>query len=611
MVAVLAATSAGSASAALCLPILCTPGGGGGGGTGTPPPPGPAPGDEDVIGSVNALGANAAHTDYVADPTLVPPLAPRWARVVRHSASGALSGSGRIFLILDGRLRALDPVTGKDLWSVAVATTATLKAYDAGRLFVVEAPYLRALSAVNGQVLWTASTPGDAGGFGGATPVAANGMVYVSTALSHGGNSTSELLALDAATGQVRWETTADGTQSTPTLGGGRVTVGFECLLEAFDARSGGFLWRHDKCLGSGFSGGIGFPLAYYAGRLYDAEGTVYDAITGYAVASFGGGLRFADGVTVAISGQANGPSEGLTADDVASRRLLWHHSVPRGPDLTGYTRALIAGGSVYTLSDSRLAAFALHSGQHVFSEDLRLTRPGDPRDSTGLLAAAPGLLIVSGRRFVVGFMSAFQPPARGLDVSTTLTDVRAGQRVKLGGLLGSSLRAGRPRVTVEEDLAPFDGGWHAIGHPHPNSDGFFELALHPDRDVRLRARSGRRTSPAVTVYAYPSYRFGLLIAGHRLRVSFTITGPRTGLSGRRAVIYLGRVAKHRYQRLGSGVLHGGRGRFRGVTYTPIPSHTHTNDTVTLCVPGGPRLGLGRVTMLDRHCGASSVRMLK
>jgi outer membrane protein assembly factor BamB len=599
-----AQASARAAPATVCDPVLCQPGGMAGG---APLTPGPPPASGDVVGSA-ALYASAAHTGYVANPGLVAPLVVRWSRTIRPQLpSPALYGDGRVYAIFDGALRALDPATGNDLWTVPLA--GVLGAFDAGRVFVVEGGSIHAFSAATGASLWSRSTPAGEGGFGRGSPVAVNGVVYASSALSGGSATFTEVFALDAATGQLRWQHTGDGFQATPTVAGGRVYTSYRCRVDAWNALNGTLLWKHDSCAnGSSATGAGDRPPAHYRGRLYDAS-AVLDPGSGVAIDSNPGGQRFADGVSIATSQPLFTSGEGVTmrAFDVASKGLLWTHPVPEGRDVNGTAEPLIAGSAVYTVANNRLAASELHSGRQVYSANLRLSGEGVDFASHGAasLAAAPGLLVLSGSRVFAGFESAYQPAAGGVDVATTFTDVPSRRRVRLGGLVGTSLRAGQPKATVQMDVAPFGGKWRTIGQPRANAGGYFELGLRPDRSVRLRASVGGATSKAVIVYANGNYRTRLRLTKRGAKIAFSVSGPRAALSGRRVAIYATR--KYGYRRLGSGVMRGRRGHFRGVTRHTI--RYDPADQYTLCVVGGPRLGVGRPDKLNRRCGARTIKV--
>src|SRR5688500_3612719 len=79
-----------------------------------PPPPAPV---SPIEGS-STFGVDAGRTGYFADATLVPPLEPRWRRKVGADASAPLFGQGRIYVSFDRQLHALDPKTGRDVWTL-------------------------------------------------------------------------------------------------------------------------------------------------------------------------------------------------------------------------------------------------------------------------------------------------------------------------------------------------------------------------------------------------------------------------------------------------------------------------------------------------------------
>jgi len=180
---------------------------------------------------VNYL-ANAAHTNFVDDPTLVPPLARLWTAELGQSPWQALIAGDLVYVSLSStdtlatRVVALDRMTGKTAWSAVLpAAKAAYLTYESGRVFAAEvgdafelvsegsihpAPTLWAFDgktgAIDWQVLVDASRP-----FRGTPPVTYGGTLY---SLGDGDDKGAPVLyAYDEATGAVRWMSPfADGT---------------------------------------------------------------------------------------------------------------------------------------------------------------------------------------------------------------------------------------------------------------------------------------------------------------------------------------------------------------------------------------------------------------
>jgi outer membrane protein assembly factor BamB len=147
----------------------------------------------------------------------------------------------------DGRVYALDLVTGAQRWRYAVnEEVGTTPAVSGGALFVSTlGDTLVALDAATGAFRWHHRREAPQGFTlrGAAAPVAADGAVYAAFA-------DGVLVALDAATGRVRWERRVSpqgrylDVDSTPVLHGGRLHVAsFGGAVVAVDAATGVDVW--------------------------------------------------------------------------------------------------------------------------------------------------------------------------------------------------------------------------------------------------------------------------------------------------------------------------------------------------------------------------------
>ena len=133
---------------------------------------------------------------------------------------------------------AVDAVTGQEIWE-HVGTISNIVSSPAlldGRLYVAFTDgTIRALDATNGQVIWSVIQPGGAH----SSPAVADGRLYI--AMHNRG-----LLALNAETGATLWLSAMPGPQeSSPAVDNGRVFVGSrdDHKLYAFDAVTGATLW--------------------------------------------------------------------------------------------------------------------------------------------------------------------------------------------------------------------------------------------------------------------------------------------------------------------------------------------------------------------------------
>ena len=552
-----------------------------------PPAPPPPPGPMSPVEGSATMRVDPAHTGYFADTSLVSPLASRWRRDFGGYVASALAGDGRIYVSAGGKLRALDPKTGRDLWSVQAGGWA--RAYDAGRIFVVHGRVLRAHSAADGAVLWSQelSPYYDVTGF----PVATGGLVYVTTP-----SNTAEVLALDAASGRLVWTTEYANAKSTPAVTDDGVFAFAGCGdVRAFNRIDGTPRWK----LGAPCDRDHGNEPVVYRGRVYVAGSKkIHDAATGQIVGSYGGGTpMFAGDI-----GIFEEDSTKLRAVDLDTGRKLWSATVSAGGFLTRSETRVISGTTVYAISDGAVLGFDLRSGTRVWS-----ARVGDTPESHASLAVAPGLLLASGAGRLTAWESFYNPGPKAIEIGPRRGGAVSGTRSFVGGVVGSALRAGT--ATLEYDEWPF-GRWRRDARGTIAADGWIGFRVKVRRNIRFRIRAGGRRSNVATIYAYPRIGYRFRAAGTRVMTIATVRHPRDmRLAGRRAVLYLGRRASRRYQRLGTVALQpAGRAASRASFVHPPPRNVGSRDFVVVCIPGQARLGLGPNVGLTRRCGRRSIR---
>jgi len=167
-----------------------------------------------------------------------------WDYKAGGGASAPVVAAGLVFAgSMDGHLRALDAGNGTVRWDLALgghvcspsATDGVLYACSGSEEDADTPSGIWALDARTGAVLWTHDT----GGFVYQTPVVADGVLYA-------GFSSGPLLALDAKTGDLLWES-RDWGLDTPLLADGVAYAGsIDGRFLAIDARSGLLLWGFD-----------------------------------------------------------------------------------------------------------------------------------------------------------------------------------------------------------------------------------------------------------------------------------------------------------------------------------------------------------------------------
>jgi outer membrane protein assembly factor BamB len=193
-------------------------------------------------------------------------------------------GHGRLYLpTFDGRLYALDPVTGKEVWSYDSGHCAWASPAVSGELVVQtfigsrgscqdDVPGVGgevvAFDGATGRVRWRRVHGRDE-----SSPVVVDGLVY-------GGDWSGEVYALDAETGAPRWTfRTGAEVKGSAALDAGRVFIGsYDGHVYAFDARDGTLLWRASAQPRLGTRGRFYSTPAVAYGRVYigSTDGKVY-----------------------------------------------------------------------------------------------------------------------------------------------------------------------------------------------------------------------------------------------------------------------------------------------------------------------------------------------
>jgi len=203
-----------------------------------------------------------------------------------------------------------------------------------GRVFLPTfAGLLVALDADSGKVLWRHIS----GRCAWASPAVADGVVYQTFLLQppkcdpeH--RRTGALVALDAASGRVRWRVALAPTESSPLVAHGLVYVGdWSGRISAFDARTGARRWS------AAARGAVKGSVALAGGRVYVGayDGRLYalDAVTGRVLwrasarSRLGSRASFYSTPAVAYGRVYLGSTDGsVYSFGAASGRLRWSH---------------------------------------------------------------------------------------------------------------------------------------------------------------------------------------------------------------------------------------------------------------------------------------------
>ena len=200
----------------------------------------------------------------------------------------------------------------------------------------------------------------------------------------NGGGSGGALMALDAATGAVRWSRfICCGDHSPPALAGGRLYVGYSCDAYAVDAATGQDVWHVNEAC----SGGGGKAVVVHGGRVYtrdSLEGVVRDAGTGAALRTFSGSTVPAiwDDTAYFVTGET---LYAAALPDLAPRWRFSDTGISIAPIVVNGT--VIAGsmtGHLYALDGTGRVLWCDAVGrsieapdEHNVSSPLRAWRPG------------------------------------------------------------------------------------------------------------------------------------------------------------------------------------------------------------------------------------------
>jgi outer membrane protein assembly factor BamB len=222
-----------------------------------------------------------------------------------------------------------------------------------------------AVAAESGRVVWQR-------GFGSciaASPAVAGRLVYVALmgpqpCTEDGGGA---VVALDSASGRIRWRASVGVVESSPLVVRRTVYVGsWDHNVYALDARTGNIRWRFE----TGDRVKAGSALAHatlYVGS-YDGRMYALDERTGALRWSSEGGNFYATPAVAYGKVYAGATNGVIYAYDVEDGRLAW--SAPTGSFV--YAAAAVWGNTVYVGSyDHTFYAFDAQTGSRRWSRDV------------------------------------------------------------------------------------------------------------------------------------------------------------------------------------------------------------------------------------------------
>ena len=293
----------------------------------------------------------------------------RWqsSGMSRAGYSTPAVSNGRVYMCLgDAGLFAFAASDGRLLWKTTMQESLNASPVAAnGVVYITSATSVYAVDALSGRIRWTSAVNNT----NQSPPAVANGLLYIITGGT--GAGASRLCTLDLATGERRWTSdliNQDGVDpnSSPTVANGLVYIGTgRGGLAAFDAATGRTRW-----ITAAQQGSTGCSPAVAQGLVYLAVDRVFafDALSGAIrwvsepVGAYNSDSPLvANGVLyVGSAGNDNGGHLGsVYALDALGGQILWISPQTQGQI---FTTPAVVDGVVYVASgDSDGAVYTYH----------------------------------------------------------------------------------------------------------------------------------------------------------------------------------------------------------------------------------------------------------
>lgn len=296
----------------------------------------------------------------------------------RQFGSPPTIAAGMALIEYQGYLRAYDLATGAERWAYPQRGAYISPAVAGERVYIrveqANEGEIVALNLHNGSELWSFKpkrlSSSSTSYFGGhlTSPVVVDGVVFVGAG--------KEVYALDAASGDLRWEFAAqDYITSSATVAGGRVYISDFLNFYAIDQRSGELAWAHKTDASVYFSSIVAGDTVIVANG---PELLALDANDG----ARRWGVRFADEALIpaAVHGSRAfvKSTSTLYALDVATGDELW-----RFHDLNYISLPAVAGDHVYVVSGmgaaTALTILDVATGQNTHNLPVQLLGTSAP----------------------------------------------------------------------------------------------------------------------------------------------------------------------------------------------------------------------------------------
>lgn len=170
----------------------------------------------------------------------------RWRRNAGEFLSSDVGAAEGLFLLngTKGTLYALDTTTGAPKWEAETGRALNAPTVAEGFAYLcTEDGTLHAVNVQTGQVAWTARAPGEGDRFGAASPLYAEGKLFIG-----GDGGKGDGYALDARSGKLLWRcaTGAGNYRSSPALAGNLIVlVSLEGKLSWIEAATGDLKYQY------------------------------------------------------------------------------------------------------------------------------------------------------------------------------------------------------------------------------------------------------------------------------------------------------------------------------------------------------------------------------
>jgi outer membrane protein assembly factor BamB len=314
-----------------------------------------------------------------------------------------------------------------------------------GRIFAMDAGGAVTALSMDGAVLWRASVLPD---FDSSADVSGGGLAVVGASV-YATTGAGEVLALEAASGALRWRQRLDGAISgPPSSDGARVyAVGRYGSAASLDTATGRILWQIDGAPRAGGMLGAGAPaiddsavyLPFSGGQIEAVspagESLWRAAIAGERLGRAYAGFGDITGDPAIVGGRIYvGSAAGrMAALDAGTGTTIW--SAPEG----ALNAPLVAGGSVFVVNDeARLVRLNANTGEVIWAQTMPYFEAERPRRLKAITAHY-GPVLAGGRLVVAsgdGTLRLFDAASGTITGQADIPGGAASAPALVGGML-------------------------------------------------------------------------------------------------------------------------------------------------------------------------------